>query len=231
MISFFSKHKRAIFSVVVVIFIGSIFFVSGQVFTSSASDAVAEVGGTKISYRRFTTQVNRVMQNLKGSGSEISEVIAKTVKQEVFRELVIEELLAQQGGKLGMRVPDFEVAVEIQNTPQFRDASGFSPRAYYTTILNQFSMSPSEYEAWRKNSRLAAKFKQFVYTSVKITPEEAKAFCLAKDKSLKDFDKNRAKYSDELAREKFANLANFLLRQLTSGQEVKSYLDRIEKRG
>ena len=45
MISFLSKHKRSIFIVVVVVFIGSIFFVSGQIFSSASSDAVAEGGG------------------------------------------------------------------------------------------------------------------------------------------------------------------------------------------
>ncbi len=232
MIAFLSKYRRPVFIATVAVFLVGVFVGLGAyVFTGSADDAVAEVGGTKIPLARFQTQVNRVMGNLKDSGSEVNEIMSKTVKQEVFREMVIEELLAQQGTKMGMRVPEFEVAVEIQNTPQFREGNTFSPRAYYQTILSQFNMAPTEYEAWRKNSRLAAKFKQFIYTSVKVTPEETREYALAKDKNLKDFEKNKAKYADELAREKFANLANYMLRQLTSRQEVKSYLDQIEKRG
>ena len=53
MISFFSKFKRPIFIVVVVVFVGSIFFISGEVFTASSDGAVAEVGGTKIPYKTF----------------------------------------------------------------------------------------------------------------------------------------------------------------------------------
>ncbi|MEI7529508.1 MAG: SurA N-terminal domain-containing protein [Elusimicrobiota bacterium] len=232
MIAFLSKYRRPVFIGTVAVFLVGVFVGLGAyVFTSSSDDAVAEVGGSKIPYKRFITQVNRVMSNMKDSGTDVNDALSKTVKQEIFREMVIEELLSQQGGKIGMIVPDFEVAVEVQNTPQFREGNAFSPRAYYMAVLGQFDMSPSEYEAWRKKSRLAAKFKQFIYTSVKVTPEEAKAYCLAKNKNLKDFDKNQAKYTDELARDKFANLANYLLRQLTSRQEVKSYLDRIEKRG
>lgn len=229
MISFFSTHKRLIFIVVVVVFIGSIFFVSGQVFTSSSMDAVADIGGTKIPYQRFLSQVNRAMASFKDSGTEVNDILAKTVKQEVFREMVIEELLSQQGEKLGMRVPDFEVAVEVQNTPQFHENGAFSPRAYYQTISNEFRMSPAEYEAWRKKARLASKFKQFIYTSVKVTPDEARAYYFAKNKNLGNFEKERAKYTDELAREKFANLANYLLRQLTTRQEIKSYLEQREQ--
>jgi len=229
MISFFNTHKRLIFTVVVVVFVGSIFFVSGQVFTSSSMDAVADVGGTKLPYQRFLSQVNRAMSSFKENGTEVNEVLSKTVKQEVFREMVIEELLSQQGEKLGMRVPDFEVAVEVQNTPQFRENGQFSPRAYYQTISNEFQMSPADYEAWRKKSRLASKFKQFIYTSVKVTPDEAKAYYLAKNKNLNGFEKDRAKYTDELARDKFANLANYLLRQLTTRNEIKSFLEQREQ--
>ena len=230
MIATLSKYRRPVFIGTVAIFLVGIFVGLGAyVFTDSTGGAVAEVGGKKIPYARFSSQVNRVMTNLRGSGSEVNEVLSRTVKQEVFREMVIEELLAQQGGKHGMMVPDFEVSVEVQNTPQFRENGQFSPRAYYVTIMQQFNMTPTEYEEWRKNARLASKFKQFIYNSVKVTPDEAKQLYLARNKSLKDFDKNRAKFTEEIGREKFANLANYLLRQLTSKQEVKSYLDRIEK--
>ncbi len=229
MISFFTRYKRLIFAIVVVIFIGSIFFVSGNVFTSSSMDAVAEVGGSKIPYQRFLTQVNRMLSNVKDSGAEINEAVSRNVKQEVFREMIIEELLSRQGAKMGMRVPDFEVAVEVQNTPQFQENGAFSPRAYYQTIFNEFQLSPSDYEAWRKKARLAAKFKQFIYTSVKVTPEEAKAYYLARNKELKNFEKERAGYAEELARDKFANITNYLLRQLITQQEVKDYLKLREQ--
>ncbi len=230
MISFFSKHRRIVFIVTVSIFLVGVFVGLGAyVFTGDSVVAVADVGGTKIPYQRFLSQVNRVMANFKDSNTEVNDVMAKTVKQEVFREMIIEELLAQQAKKMGMRVPDFEVAVEVQNTPQFRENGQFSPRAYYQTVYNEFQMSPTEYEAWRKQARMAAKFKQFLYTSVKVTPSEAAAYYMAKNKTLKGFDKERAKYTDELARQKFSDLANYLLRQLTVRQEIRSYLEQREQ--
>ncbi|HAF95256.1 MAG: hypothetical protein A2X34_03865 [Elusimicrobia bacterium GWC2_51_8] len=228
MISFFSKHKRVVFIAVALVFLITVFFVSGTVFTSS-SDAVAEVGGKKISYRQFSRQVNRVLASLRESGSDANDVIAKSVKQEIFRDMVIEEMFSLQAEKMGMRVPDFEVAVEIQNTPQFREGQAFSPRLYYQTVFNEFQMSPSEYEAWRKKARLASKFKQFIYSSVKVTPDEVKAYYLAKNKGLKDFEKDKAKYAEELSKDKFANLANYMLRQLQARMEIKSYLEKREQ--
>jgi exopolyphosphatase/pppGpp-phosphohydrolase len=215
--------------VVAVFLVGVFMGLGAYVFTGSSLGAVAEVGGAKIPYQRFLTQVSRATSNFKDSGTEVNEALTRTVKQEVLREMIIEELLSQQGDRLGMRVPDFEVAVEVQNTPQFREGSAFSPRAYYQTIYDQFQMSPSEYEAWRKKARLASKFKQFIFTSVKVTPEEVKAYYLVKNKNLGGFEKDRAKYTDELAREKFANVANYMLRQLTTRQEIKSYLEQREQ--
>ncbi|MDA8130783.1 MAG: SurA N-terminal domain-containing protein, partial [Elusimicrobia bacterium] len=136
MISFFSKHRRVIFIVTVGIFLVGVFVGLGAyVFTgASSSAAVAEVGGKAIPYQQFRSQVNRVTANMKDSGTEVNEIISKGIKQEVFREMVVEELLSQQGEKMGMIVPNFEVAVEVQNTPQFREGGAFSPRAYYQTI-------------------------------------------------------------------------------------------------
>jgi Rod binding domain-containing protein len=213
---------------VVVVFLISVFFVSGTVFTSS-SDAVAEVGGKKIPYLQFSRQVNRMLSSLRESGADTNDLIAKSVKQEVFREMIIEELFSSQAEKMGMRVPDFEVAVEIQNMPQFREGQAFSPMRYYQAIFNTYQMSPAEYEAWRKKARLVSKFKQFIYSSVKVTPDEVKAYYLVKNKSLKDFEKEKDKYTEELSKDKFANLANYMLRQLTSQIEIKSYLEKREQ--
>ncbi|MHB0997454.1 MAG: SurA N-terminal domain-containing protein [Elusimicrobiales bacterium] len=230
MISFFSKYRRPVFIVTVSIFLVGVFVGLGAyVFTGSSDGALAEVGGEKLPYKAFVQQVNRISGNLKDSGTEVNEILTRTIKQEVFREMVVESLLSQQGEKMGMLVPDFEVALEVQNTPQFREGGQFSPRAYYQTVYNEFQMSPADYEAWRKKARLANKFKQFVYTSIKVTPEEVRAYYMAKNKGLKNFEKERAKYAAELAQQKFGEVANYMLRQITSRQEVKSYLDVREQ--
>lgn len=230
MISFFSKYRRVVFIVTVAIFLVGVFVGLGAyVFTSGSLGAVADVGGKKISYDRFMFQVNRILYNFKDSGTDVTDIVTQSVKQEVFREMVIEELLAQEAARLGMRVPDFEVAMEIQNTPQFREGTVFDMRKYYQTVYREFQMSPSEYEAWRKKSRLSSKLKQFITTSIKITPLELKAYYLAKNKDMKNFEKDKDKYLDELTREKFAQTANYLLRQLTTRIQVKDYRARLEK--
>jgi hypothetical protein len=230
MISFFSKYRRPVFIVTVSIFLVGVFVGLGAyVFTGSSDGALAEVGGEKIPYKTFVQQVSRISANMKDSGTEVNEILSKTIKQEVFREMVVETLLSQQAKKLGMLVPDFEVAMEVQNTPQFREGGQFSPRAYYQTVYNEFQMSPADYEAWRKRVRLGIKFKQFVYTAIKVTPEEVKSYYLAKNKDLKNFDKEKGKYAAELAQQKFGDVASYMLRQLSTREEIRSYLEVREQ--
>jgi len=198
-------------------------------FTGDASGAVADVGGRKITYQRFSTQVNRVLNDLRDDGTDIGDMVRRGVEQEVFRELVIEELMRMQAEELGMSVSDFELSAEIQSTPAFRDGGAFSPRLYYQAIWNEFRMAPSEYEDWRRKARLASKYKQFLFTSIKITPEELRAYYLSRQKDFKSFEKDKGRIMQELQQEKFMQVANYHLRQLTVRIEIKNYLDRIQQ--
>lgn len=231
MISFLAKYKKIIFGITVVIFIIGVFFGLGAyVFSGAVGTAVADVGGTKIGYQSFYNQVNRVLKNMKQQDSEVNAVMEATVKQEVLRQMIMEEILAQQAKKLKLSVSDFEVAMEVQSTPQFFYDKNFNARVYVQTIWDNFHMTPSEYESWRRNARLANKFKQFIASSIKVTPEEVKDFYLENKGKLSDFEKKKDEYKNKLVQRGFMDSANYMLRQVAAKTEIKTYLDQIEKR-
>ncbi|MBI4657187.1 MAG: SurA N-terminal domain-containing protein [Elusimicrobia bacterium] len=231
MIKFLSKHKKTIFVITVLGFMVGIFVGLGAYLMGSASlsGAVADVGGKEIPYQQFVTRVNRVVDNLKENGTEVNDALYGMVKQDVFREMIIEELLSAEAGKLGIYVSDFEVSAEIHNTPQFMSDGAFNPRLYYNTIWNNFRMNAKQYESWRRQARLAAKFKQFIFLNVKISADEVKDYYLLKNKSLKNFEKDKDKITYEMTQEKFGHLANYFLRQLSTRIEIKNYLEQREK--
>ncbi|GAB4033337.1 MAG: hypothetical protein Fur0012_12900 [Elusimicrobiota bacterium] len=231
MISFLGKYKKIIFGVTVVIFIIGVFFGLGSyVLSGAAGSAVAEVGGTKIPYEGFYTQVNRVLKNMRQEDAEVNSVMETTVKQEVLRQMIMEEILAQQAKKLKLSVSDFEVAMEVQSTPQFFYEKAFSPRAYVQTIWENFRMTPAEYEAWRRKARLGNKLKQFIMSSVKVTPGEIKDFYLENKGKPGEFEKKKDEYAQKLVQREFMDSANYMLRQVAAKVEIKTYLDQIEKR-
>ncbi|KAF0125942.1 MAG: hypothetical protein FD189_1975 [Elusimicrobia bacterium] len=230
MISFFSRHRKPIFIGTVSIFLSGVFVGLGAyMFTGDASGAVADIDGRKIPYQRFSAQVDRVLNNLRDSGTDIGEMVRRGVQQEVFREMVIEELMQMEAERMDMGVSDFELSAEIQGTDAFRDGGVFDPRLYYQTIWSQFRMAPSEYEAWRRKARLASKYKQFLYTTIKVTPDELRAYYLSRQKDFKSFEKEKDKILQELYQDKFMQVANYHLRQLTTRIEIKNYLDKLEK--
>ena len=231
MISLLNKHKKPIFIATVSIFLASIVFMAGNFLADTTTGVVANVGGKKIMYKDFTTRVKMVLDNISESGTPVNEIIRKGVKQEVFRDMIVEELLSSEAEKNGMEISDFEIAMEVQNTPYFKGKDGrFNQRLYYQTVWDRLHMTPSEYEAWRKKARLASKFKEFVHSGIKITPEELKSFYRASNKGgLKNFEKEKEEYRRKLAQEKFLNIINYHLQRLTAQVEVKNYLKEREE--
>ncbi|MCX5784768.1 MAG: SurA N-terminal domain-containing protein [Elusimicrobia bacterium] len=181
------------------------------------------------SNQQFIARVNHILETLRDSGTDVNASVQEEVKQQVSREMLIEELWSRQATKMGMVVTDFEVAVEIQNTPQFRKDGLYNPSLYRQIILGQFKMSPEEYELWRKKARLASKYKQFVFSTIKITPDELKESYLAKNGNLVNFDTNKEKYMQELTQEKFGIIMNDILRQLSKQREKEPGVVEIKQ--
>ncbi|MEW5951780.1 MAG: SurA N-terminal domain-containing protein [Elusimicrobiota bacterium] len=233
MISFLSKHKKIIFGFTVVIFVIGVFFGLGAyVFSWGDYSSVAQVGKTKIPYETFRNQVNRVMKNMReqGAESEVSAVMEKTVNREVLREMIMEEVLAQEAAKLKLYVSDFEVAAEIQSTPQFFMEKSFHPAVYVRTIWDNFRMTPSQYEEWRRKARMGNKLKQFIYSAMKAAPDEIKDFYAENKGKPGEFEKKKEEYAQKLRQKNFMEAANYMLRQTAMKTEIKSYLEQIEKR-
>jgi len=223
MIGFLSRHRKPIFIGTVVAFLLGIFVFFG-LGSSSSYGSVGEVRGQKLSDKIFTLQVNKMTSQLRDSGVEINSMIRKGVYQQVFQSMVVDELFYQEAQKAGLVVTDFEVAAEIQNTPAFLDEGRFSPRAYVQTISSEFGMSPQEYESWRKYQRLVAKYREYLMTNVKVTPDEIGA--LLKAAGIKADDKKAGSFMTEIVRTKYTAIANYMLTQLVKGDEVKSYVEK-----
>ena len=224
MIAFFFKYRKPIFIATVATFLVGIFVGLGAYAFTASADSIGEVRGRKLSYKQFIMQVNRIDTQFRNSGTETTDVLKKTIYQEVFKNMVVDELMHQEAEKAGLVVTDFEVAAEIQNTPAFNDGGRFNPRAYYQAISTEFGMTPEEYEKWRKYDRLVSKYKEYLMTNVKVTPDEVKAFAAAV--GSKNFEKDKGTLVMQLSKAKFNNIGNYMLSQIAKGQDIKSYVDK-----
>lgn len=232
MISFFYKYRKTIFTVTVVVFIVSLFFGLGAYIGNiSFGEVVAKIGSRRVSYkdyqRMFSIAIDNVMRDKKDlNGEEAYKIIEKMVKDEVFKELVVEEILSMEAEKFDFKVSDFEVAMEIQNTSAFIHDGRFDPSAYVSTIWSKYRMTPSEYEEWRRKARLVSKFKSFLLETVKVSPDEVAFYReILKDTKIKD-DKQ---FAMALKQQKFMDVANGYLRNVVSRIEVKDFRSKFER--
>lgn len=232
MIGFLNRYKKTVFTITVVVFLVSIFFGLGAYIGEiTIGDTVAKIGKRKISYSEYQKMVSiylgKVLKENKDIKTEDAyKVIENMVKEEVFREMVVDEILKMEAKRFGFKVSDFEVAMEIQNTPMFLVDDKFDPRVYVGVIWSNYKMTPREYEEWRRNSRLSGKFKSFLFETVKVSPDEVIFYQdLIKDKNVKD----EKSFSLTLKYQKFYDIANSYLKNLVSTIEIKDYRKRFEK--
>lgn len=229
MVSFFNKHKRIILTITVGVFVIGVFFGMGAVIGSiTFANAVAKVDGRRIPYDRYQMQVRVAYDNIVKNQNvgEAGDMIEKMVKQEVFKDMIVQEILYQQARKLNIGVSNFEVAVEIENTPMFFNEKRFDPRLYVQSIWTNYRMTPKEYEQWRKEERTAMKFKQFLYSEIKITPDDIKFYSDILGPKIKEVAKDKLEL--KIKQEKFLDVANYFLRQLTGKIEIKDYRNKFE---
>mgnify|MGYP001128119488 CR=1 FL=1 len=229
MVGYLNKHKRIIFTITVFVFVVGIFFGLGAYIGNiGIKNTVAKVGNSKIPYDKYEINVRNVYDNFikKNELPENNKVIENMIRQEVFKEMVVSELLYQQANKLKIGVSDFEVAMEVLNTQSFHDNNNFSPAQYVRTIWTKYRMSPKEYEKWRKKERTVMNLKNFIYNTIKVCDDDLKLYSLVIDKN--NIPKDKKVFAEKLKEQKFLDCANYYLRQLTTRIEIKDYRKNFE---
>lgn len=223
MIRFFERHRKAIFLAVVAVFLVGIFVGLGSYLFTSAdlSNSVARVGKEKIPYSRYQIQLQGVLKRLEAQGTELDEDTRKRVRQEVLRDMVVEELLYQRSVALGLEVTDLELRSEIQSTPAFQRDGNFDQGLYFQTVFYQFHMTPEKYEAWRRRSLASLKFRQLIFNSVKLTADDVRDLYRLRKGGLKDFEKEKVEFSRQVSREMALHTINFYLGQVSRETEVE----------
>lgn len=224
MIAFLSKHRKPIFIGTVATFLIAIFVGLGAYAFIPDSEAVGEVRGEKLPYKMFSMKVNKITESLRNSGADMTDVLKKGIYQQVFSDMVVNEYLHQEAIKAGMKITDFEVAMQIQSNPAFIDGGRFNPRAYVQAINSEFAMNPKEYEDWLKYELLVSKYKEFLISGIKITDTEMAM--IASAVNPKEFEKNRREYMNQYIKMKYSNMVNYMLTQFTKNNEVKNFIEK-----
>ncbi|MDE2292218.1 MAG: SurA N-terminal domain-containing protein [Elusimicrobia bacterium] len=231
MMSFLRRHKETLIIAVFIIFLVGIFVgLGGYYFTGAdTTEAVAIVGGQKIPYLRFRQRLNQTLEGLRAHGTNVDDKVEAQVKQELLREMIVDELLAQQAEKMGLHVSDAELANAIQQTPAFQRDGRFDQALYFQAVQYTLKTTPAQFEADYRRMLLSAKLKAVIYRMAKVVPTEIRDEYQRSGGPLKDYEKNRDEFAKQLRQHRALDTVNYFLRQLSTQVEIRSFLQQRER--
>lgn len=231
MMSFLRRHKETLIIGVFFIFLAGTFVgLGGYYFTGADNtEAVAVVGGTKLPYMRYRTRLSQYLDAMRAQGQDISPEDEGRVKQELLREMIVDELLAQQAERMGLYVSDAELANAIQQTAPFQRDGRFDQELYFQAIRYTFKTTPEQFERTHRRSMLSAKLKALMFRMSKVLPGEVRDEYLRSGGALKDWDKRKDEFEAQLRQHRALDTVNFFLRQLSTQVEIRSFLDVREQ--
>ncbi|MBI5203225.1 MAG: SurA N-terminal domain-containing protein [Elusimicrobia bacterium] len=230
-LQYMRRHRRSLFVGMVAIFLIGIFVgLGGYLFTSrDMSESVAVVGQTKIPYMRFNARVNHYLDAVRQQGKDYTDDEARGVKDQMLRDMIVDEVLFQEATKMGLAVTDLELSAAIRSNRGFQRDGNFDPAIYFQAVRQSLRMSPEDYEVEQRKSMTAAKLKQLIFESSKLMPGELAEEYRRLKGSMKDFEKQGAQFGQELERARALDMINFFLRQVSGTMEIRTFLKEREQ--
>ncbi len=225
MISFLIKHKKIILIITLAFFLGSIVYLGADAYRrGNFSNTVAQVGSSDITYRELYRVSEDRARVLRNQGVDVDETMMKYLQQQFLAALISEEVLNQAAHRAGLEVSDYEVAYDIQTSPFFSQNGQFNKAAYEYALKRSVGMSPAEFEKQLRKGKLADRFRGVLYSHYKLTPEEIKYSYKKQHGNLKNFDQNKADFSDQLLDTKMETAQKGFFDQFNNEVEIKTFL-------
>jgi peptidyl-prolyl cis-trans isomerase D len=232
MIRFLRRYRQPLFIGVIAIFMIGIFVgLGGYYFTGrDLMDSVAVVDGRKIPYAKFIQRVNQWLDAQRERKVDVTEQMEKEVKQAMLRDMIVEEVLASEAERQGMRVSDMELALTIRSTPAFQREGRFDQEQYFLIIRQTLKTSPEQFENDQRRALLSGKLKALIARSAKVLPSEIREEFLRENRgSDKGFEKKKDEFSQGLRQKRALEAINAYLRQVVPQMDIKTFLDQREQ--
>ncbi len=184
------RTMHVILWMLVVVFVGSIFFVFGMKYTSSgkvdSNIYAAQVGDSGITRADFNKAYQPVLDKLYSAKEEgPSPEETKHLQEEVLDNLIDDAVLEQTAKKLGLSVSDEELAGTIRHQSYFADKNGnFDKEAYYK-ILQDHQITVAEYEDSERKQILMQRVRSTLLDGVLYTNDEINHYVELMNRDLK----------------------------------------------
>ncbi len=144
-----AKSKWAI---PIIVFLAASFAIWGvnDAFTGGPRDAVATVGGQKVTVNEYSRNLRQQLQQMsqEGRGLTMADARQAGLDQQLLNQLVVGAAIDAKTDRLQLGASDVVLARDLQQTEAFRDTvRGEFSRDVYRSALAGAGMRESEYEA------------------------------------------------------------------------------------
>jgi peptidyl-prolyl cis-trans isomerase D len=170
---------------IIISFVIAIFAVWGAQgsLTGNNPDTVALIGKEPVTYTELSTAWQNRLQQLNEEGKTFSEGEEKKLKRELL-DLIIERKLALgYAKKLGIMASDEETAQSIMGERAFMTNGKFD-KEKYMQILYNMKVPQNEFEESQRETILLSKFRNMLYSDVKVTDDELKGYYLKRNRTI-----------------------------------------------
>ncbi len=219
---FLRKNRENIFIITIIGFLGGIFLgFGGYLRYYSVIDTAAVVNGVKIPLQRFNRQVSLAIDNYRNQGNEITDEMIRSIRQQVLRDLIQEEVFWQEAKKYGITVLDQEVYYDIMRIPAFQKDGKFDRETYYRTLVLRLKTTPKEFEETRRKRIAMFKLRDFIISGVKLSPKEVEMYY---QKYKPKNDEEKQKLYQQLLQEKQTAVLEEWYKQINNNLKIKIYI-------
>jgi peptidyl-prolyl cis-trans isomerase D len=189
MMSSMRKNMKAILWVVVLAFVGTIFFVWGMDLSRrgdvTSQGSAAMVNGQPISYSEFEqVYVQRVQDVFPKGEAEPPREQVQRLRRDLLAEMIDRLLLREQFAELGLKVLPEEVAARIASYPAFQQDGKFSEEKYLR-LLQYNRIAPDQFEAEQAQTVAVLKMDRLLRDQVVVTEDQLRAYFLSRSRRLK----------------------------------------------
>lgn len=173
---------KAVFVIIVLSFIGTIFLVWGKGedgIGRSGGNYAAKVGRTTISLEQYQNSYNNlrnIYQQVFGQAGGLTPELEKqlNIRQIALDRLIDSVLLTKAAKELGVSVGKDEVAAAIAAMPAFQQNGQFSLPLYQQT-LKVSRITPNDFEEGQKNELTILKTRKAIMDKAQVSDDEVKA--------------------------------------------------------
>jgi peptidyl-prolyl cis-trans isomerase D len=182
------KHMKIILWVVVLAFVGTIFFVWGMGGSRNREilnqQSAAVVNEQPVSYSEFERIWEQQSQQLaQAKEAPTQEQIAR-LRSDLMSDLIDRTLLKQLFDQLKLKVYPEEVAARIAAMPAFQENGKFSGQKYIS-LLQYNRINPEEFEADQKNSLQILKMDRLLRDATVVSEDQLRAYFQNRSRQLK----------------------------------------------